>query len=78
MLSNTVKKSALTVAGLAALALGGAAVQADRGRGGRGPGGHGRHGGPGPGGGETALTGDTKQQVEDAVLATPRRRTSRT
>jgi hypothetical protein len=43
------------------------AVQADRG--GRGPGGHGRHGGPGPGGGESALTGDTKQQVEDAVLA---------
>src|SRR6185436_8900618 len=40
------------------------AVQADRGRG-RGPGG--RHGGPGAG--ETALTGDTKEKVEAAVLA---------
>ena len=111
MLSTTVKKSALTVAGLAALALGGAAVSgaADSGSssgssssGTRPPdmrpdreplsagvaakvkaaaldkvpgatvlrteaGGHGRHGGAG--GGETALTGDTKQQVEDAVLA---------
>jgi uncharacterized membrane protein YkoI len=43
-------------------------VQDDQGRGGRGPGGRGHHGG-GPGGGETALTGDTKQKVEDAVLA---------
>src|SRR3954468_23941167 len=40
-------------------------VQADRARGGR-PGG-GRHGGPGAG--ETALTGDTKANVEKAVLA---------
>ena len=45
------------------------AVQADR-----GPRGRGRRGGPGdhdgPGGrGETALTGDTKQKVEAAVLA---------
>jgi hypothetical protein len=44
------------------------AVQADRGR---GPGG--RHGRGGPGGsggaGETALTGDTKEKVEAAVLA---------
>ena len=40
------------------------AVQADQGRGGRGKGGHGgrRHGG-------TALTGDTKDKVEAAVLA---------
>ena len=44
------------------------AVQADQGRGGRGPGGHGGHGGPG-GRGETALTGDTKDKVEAAVLA---------
>jgi hypothetical protein len=43
-------------------------VQADRGRGGRGRDDHRRHGG-GPGGGETALTGDTKQKVEAAVLA---------
>ena len=45
------------------------AVQADRGR---GPGGgrHGRGGPGGPGGpGETALTGDTKEKVEAAVLA---------
>ncbi len=46
-------------------------VQSDRGpRGGRGPGG--RHHGPGgPGGGprETALTGETKEKVEAAVLA---------
>jgi hypothetical protein len=45
------------------------AVQADQGRGrgpGRGKGGP--HGGPG-GHGETALTGDAKQKVEDAVLA---------
>ena len=41
------------------------AVQADRARGGRGPGGH--RGGPGAG--ETALTGDTKDKVEAAVLA---------
>jgi hypothetical protein len=41
------------------------AVQADRGRGGRGPGGH----RGGPGGGETALTGDTKAKVEAAVKA---------
>jgi uncharacterized membrane protein YkoI len=41
------------------------AVQADPGRGrGRGHGGRG-----GPGGGETALTGDTKSKVEAAVLA---------
>lgn len=39
------------------------AVQADQGRGGKGRGG--RHGGPG----ETALTGDTKDKVEAAVLA---------
>jgi hypothetical protein len=42
-------------------------VQADRGRGRggrRGPGGDG-----GPGHGETALTGDTKEKVEGAVLA---------
>ena len=44
------------------------AVQADRARGGRGPGGRGGHGG-GPGAGETALTGDTKDKVEAAVLA---------
>ena len=48
-------------------------VQADRGRGPGGRGGPGgRHGGPGdhgPGRGETALTGDTKQKVEAAVLA---------
>jgi hypothetical protein len=44
------------------------AVQADQGRGGRGRGGPGgRHGGPGAG--ETALTGDTKDKVETAVLA---------
>jgi hypothetical protein len=42
-------------------------VQADRGRGDRGRDDHGRHGGPG--GGETALTGDTKRKVEAAVLA---------
>ena len=42
------------------------AVQADRGRGPRG--GHGGRGGPG-GPGETALTGDTKEKVEAAVLA---------
>jgi hypothetical protein len=42
------------------------AVQADRGRGGRGRDG-GRHGGPGAG--ETALTGATKEKVEAAVLA---------
>jgi Spy/CpxP family protein refolding chaperone len=41
------------------------AVQADQGRGGKGRGG--RHGGGGPG--ETALTGDTKDKVEAAVLA---------
>ena len=44
------------------------AVQADRGRGGKGgrggPGGH-----RGPGAGEKALTGDTKDKVEAAVLA---------
>ena len=44
------------------------AVQADQGRGGRGPGGKG-HGGPGGPNGEKALTGETKQKVEDAVLA---------
>ena len=45
-------------------------VQADQGRGGRGRGDHDSHGGPGgPGAGETALTGDTKDQVEAAVLA---------
>jgi hypothetical protein len=43
------------------------AVQADQGRGGRGRGGHGRDGGRGAG--ETALTGDTKDKVEAAVLA---------
>ena len=43
-------------------------VQADRGRGGRGPGGPGGKGGRG-GAGETALTGETKQKVEDAVKA---------
>ena len=43
------------------------AVQADRGRGGKGPGDHGPH--DGPSGGETALTGDTKERVEAAVLA---------
>ena len=43
------------------------AVQDDQGRGGRGPG-RGDHDGPG-GRGETALTGDTKQKVEAAVLA---------
>ena len=41
------------------------AVQADQGRGGKGKGG--RHGGPGRG--ETALTGATKDKVEAAVLA---------
>ena len=40
------------------------AVQADQGRGGRGRGGH----RGGPGGGETALTGATKDKVEAAVL----------
>ncbi len=46
------------------------AVQADQGRGGRGRGDHDGHGGPGgPGAGETALTGDTKDKVEAAVLA---------
>ena len=44
------------------------AVQADQGRGGRGRGGHGDHRG-GPGHGETALTGDTKDKVEAAVKA---------
>jgi uncharacterized membrane protein YkoI len=43
------------------------AVQADQGRGGRGD--HGRRGDHRGRGGETALTGDTKQKVEDAVLA---------
>ena len=43
------------------------AVQADRGRGGRGRGDHGGH--DGRGAGETALTGDTKDKVEAAVLA---------
>ena len=42
------------------------AVQADQGRGGRGKGGDHRGG---PGGGETALTGATKDKVEAAVLA---------
>ena len=41
------------------------AVQADQGRGGKGRGGH--HSGRGAG--ETALTGDTKDKVEAAVLA---------
>ena len=41
------------------------AVQADQGRGGRGRGDH----GGGPGHGETALTGDTKDKVEAAVKA---------
>ena len=45
------------------------AVQAEMARGGRGPGGHGGTGGPGAGAGETALTGDTKEKVEAAVLA---------
>jgi hypothetical protein len=46
------------------------AVQADQGRGGRGKGGHDGRGGPGGrGAGETALTGDTKEKVEAAVLA---------
>ncbi|HEX8105591.1 MAG TPA: hypothetical protein VF533_23445 [Solirubrobacteraceae bacterium] len=45
------------------------AVQADRGPGGRGGPGGGRHGHGGPGRGETALTGDTKEKVEAAVLA---------
>ncbi len=40
-------------------------VEADKGRGGKRGGGH--HGGRGPG--ETALTGDTKDKVEAAVLA---------
>ena len=45
------------------------AVQADNGRRGRGDrDGHGPRGG-GPGAGETALTGDTKEKVEAAVLA---------
>jgi hypothetical protein len=45
------------------------AVQADNGRRGRGDrDGHGPGGG-GPGAGETALTGDTKEKVEAAVLA---------
>jgi hypothetical protein len=43
------------------------AVQAERSRGGRGGPGH--DGGRGPGAGETALTGDTKEKVEAAVLA---------
>jgi hypothetical protein len=42
------------------------AVQADQGRG--GPGGRGPGGPGGPGAGETALTGDTKDRVEAAVL----------
>ena len=46
------------------------AVQADQGSPGRGRGDHDGHGGPGgPGAGETALTGDTKDKVEAAVLA---------
>jgi len=47
------------------------AVQADQARGGRGRDGDGdgRHGGGRGGRGETALTGDTKQKVEAAVLA---------
>jgi uncharacterized membrane protein YkoI len=46
------------------------AVQADQGRGGRGKGDHDGRGGPGGrGAGETALTGDTKEKVEAAVLA---------
>ena len=46
------------------------AVQADNGGRGRGDGdGDGPHGGGGPGAGETALTGDTKDKVEAAVLA---------
>ena len=46
------------------------AVQAEAARGGRGgPGDHGGRGGPGgPGAGEIALTGDTKEKVEAAVL----------
>jgi hypothetical protein len=43
------------------------AVQADQGRGGKGPGGPGGRGGRGAG--EKALTGDTKDKVEAAVLA---------
>lgn len=43
------------------------AVAADQGRGGKGTGGRGGPGGRGPG--ETALTGDTKDKVEAAVLA---------
>jgi len=43
-------------------------VQADRGRGRGGPGGRGDHRG-GPGAGEKALTGDTKEKVEAAVRA---------
>jgi len=42
-------------------------VQADRGRGRGGPGGGDHRGGPGAG--EKALTGDTKEKVEAAVLA---------
>ena len=46
------------------------AVQADNGPRGRGDrDGDGPRGGGGPGAGETALTGDTKQKVEAAVLA---------
>jgi hypothetical protein len=46
------------------------AVQADRGRGGRGRDDHHGHDGRGSrGAGETALTGDTKENVEAAVLA---------
>jgi Spy/CpxP family protein refolding chaperone len=45
------------------------AVQAERARGGRGPGGPGGPGMHGGGRGETALTGETKQKVEAAVLA---------
>jgi len=44
------------------------AVQAEAARGGRGKGDHGGGRG-GPGAGETALTGDTKEKVEAAVLA---------
>jgi len=43
------------------------AVQAEAARGRGGPGDHGGRGGPGAG--ETALTGDTKEKVEAAVLA---------
>jgi hypothetical protein len=81
MIKNLRKNTLTTVVAIGAAGLGGAAIAgaASSGkstnsaaptaqqRGGQPPGG--RHGGPGGHKPETALTGDTKQKVEDAVLA---------